>query len=103
MNKVLIKNLQDRKAELQQRIGAVEADFKKGRSQDFSEQTSESENNEVLNEIYHEAKEELLLVEQAIARIEKNTYGFCQQCAEPINPERLKILPYADTCINCAK
>lgn len=103
MNKDVIKNLHDKKAELQQRINAIAADFKKGRSQDFSEQTSESENNEVLNEIHHEAKVELRLVEQAITRIENNEYGFCQQCAELINPERLNILPYTDTCINCAK
>lgn len=103
MNKAILNELLEKKVELNQRINAIEADFKKGRSQDFSEQTSENENNEVLNEIHHEAKIELNLVNQAITRFENNEYGICSQCTEAINPERLRILPYIDTCINCAK
>jgi len=103
MSKDILSNLLDKKVELEQRINAIEADFRKGRSQDFSEQTSENENNEVLNEIHHEAKLELNLVEQAITRSENNEYGFCSQCTQEINPERLRILPYINTCIDCAK
>lgn len=103
MNKTILQDLLTKRAELQKRISAIEADFKKGRSQDFSEQTVENENNEVLNEIHHEAKVELLLVNQAVTRFENEEYGLCAQCAEPIHPERLKILPYIDTCIECAK
>ncbi|MBA6390100.1 TraR/DksA family transcriptional regulator [Colwellia sp. BRX10-3] len=103
MNKENLNNLFNKRIELQQRISAVEDDFRKGRSQDFSEQTSENENNEVLNEIYHQAKLELTLVEQAITRNENSEYGFCSQCNQAINPDRLRILPYIDTCSNCAK
>lgn len=103
MNTLILKDLLEKKVELQRRINAIEADFKKGRSQDFSEQTSENENNEVLNEIHHEAKIELNLVNQAITRFENNEYGLCSECTEAINPERLKVLPYINTCINCAK
>ena len=103
MLKDILKDLVDKQAELEKRISAIEADFRKGRSQDFSEQTVENENNEVLNEIHHEAKVELALVNQAIEKIEKDEYGFCDSCGESINPERLKILPYIDTCINCAE
>tara|TARA_R110002124_G_scaffold270191_5_gene438505 strand:- start:14287 stop:14598 length:312 start_codon:yes stop_codon:yes gene_type:complete len=103
MSKDIIRNLLDKKVELQQRINAIEADFSKGRSQDFAEQTSENENNEVLSEIHIEAQRELNLINQAITRFENNKYGFCSQCKQKINPERLKVLPYIDTCINCAK
>jgi RNA polymerase-binding transcription factor DksA len=103
MDKEILSSLLEKKFELQRRISAIEADFRKGRSQDFSEQTCENENNEVLNEIHHEAKIELGLIKQALTRFDNNEYGFCSQCAEVINPERLKILPYIDTCIDCAK
>jgi RNA polymerase-binding transcription factor DksA len=103
MNKAILNNLLEKKVELQRRVDAIEADFKKGRSPDFSEQTTENENNEVLNEIHHEAKLELSLVKQAITRFENDEYGICCQCTDAINPERLKVLPYIDTCINCAK
>ena len=95
MNNVILNNLFEKKVELQQRVDAIEADF--------SEQITENENNEVLNEIHHEAKLELGLINHAIARFENDEYGICSQCTEAINPDRLKVLPYIDTCINCAK
>lgn len=103
MNKEILNNLLEKRVELQRRVDAIEADFKKGRSSDFAEQTTENENNEVLNEIHHEAKLELQLVNQAIIRFENDEYGICSQCSEAIKPERLKVLPYTNTCINCAK
>ncbi|WP_448565801.1 TraR/DksA family transcriptional regulator [Thalassotalea ganghwensis] len=98
----LITTLENKKEQLVTRISAIEADFKKGRSADFSEQTTERENDEVLDEIHHEAKVELKLVSDALQRIEQGNYGICCQCQETISKERLMALPYTDTCINCA-
>jgi RNA polymerase-binding transcription factor DksA len=102
-NQQIHTSLTLKQSELVKRINAIEADVKKGRSQDFAEQTTESENDEVLDEIHHEAKAELSLVNQAILRIEQNNYGNCSNCDEPINPDRLTALPYTNTCINCAQ
>jgi len=95
--------LQDKKTQLTQRIAAIEHDFQKGRSQDFSEQTTECENDQVLDEIHHEAKTELQQVNAALLRIEQGKYGLCTECAEDIAPQRLQALPYTDTCIRCAQ
>jgi RNA polymerase-binding transcription factor DksA len=103
MSEQLTKTLKDKQVELTTRIAAIEADFKKGRSADFSEQTTESENDEVLDEIHHEAKTELLLVRKAILKLENGQYGTCESCDDNINPERLKVLPYTSTCFKCAK
>jgi RNA polymerase-binding transcription factor DksA len=103
MTEQLASILKDKQVELTTRIAAIEADFKKGRSADFSEQTTESENDEVLDEIHHEAKIELSLVSNAITKLENGNYGTCEQCDEAINPDRLKALPYSTTCIKCAK
>ena len=51
--------LHTKEQELAIRIVTIENDFKKGRSQDFAEQTTETENDQVLDEIHHEAKREL--------------------------------------------
>ena len=40
-------------------------------------------------------------IEAAIARITTGSYGTCEQCGRPINPERLEALPYATLCIAC--
>lgn len=95
--------LQAKQAELQQRITAIGNDFRKGRSADFAEQTSESENDEVLENIRIEAKFELQQVNDALARIDNQHYGFCAKCAEKIAPQRLAALPYVTTCINCSE
>jgi len=92
-----------KKKQLEQRIHAIEADFKKGRSANFSEQTTESENNEVLDEIHHEAVIELTLIDEALQRIDDEKYGLCTGCEEKIESKRLAILPYTDTCIHCAQ
>jgi len=96
-------SLLDKKKQLEQRIHAIEADFKKGRSTNFSEQITESENSEVLDEIHHEAVIELTLISEALQRIDDDKYGLCTGCEEQIEPKRLAILPYTDTCIHCAQ
>ena len=94
--------LEDKLIQLTKRITAIEADFHKGRSQDFSEQATETENDGVLDEIHHEAKLELSLVKSALKRINDGLYGSCIECDEPINPDRLSALPYTAKCIKCA-
>ena len=98
----ITNNLQAKEKELVTRIIAIENDFKKGRSPDSSEQTVETENDQVLDEIHHEAKRELQQVKDALVRINNGNYGRCQHCDESINPQRLTALPYINTCINCA-
>ncbi|XQW85250.1 TraR/DksA family transcriptional regulator [Thalassotalea piscium] len=95
--------LKDKKVELTKRVDAIEADFKKGRSADFTEQNTESENDEVLDEIHHEAKVELQLVNEALQRLENGLYGKCSECEGDISSERLLALPYTKKCINCAQ
>ncbi len=42
-------------------------------------------------------------VERAIVRAERGTYGICERCRNPISEERLKAMPSATHCIDCAK
>ena len=44
-------------------------------------------------------QQELTEVEHALHRIEDGTYGVCEICGEPINPERLEARPAATLCI----
>ena len=40
-------------------------------------------------------------IDEALARLEAGTYGFCERCGEPIDFARLKALPSASLCIRC--
>jgi DnaK suppressor protein len=45
----------------------------------------------------------LAQIEAAVRRIEQGVYGLCERCGQAINPERLQVLPYATTCLDCAR
>jgi DnaK suppressor protein len=38
-------------------------------------------------------------IDTALARMEAGTYGRCDACGGPIEPERLEALPYATLCL----
>jgi len=40
-------------------------------------------------------------IEAALRRIEAGTFGLCQSCGQPIAPERLEALPWAQDCVAC--
>jgi DnaK suppressor protein len=42
-------------------------------------------------------------IEAALERIAAGTYGRCRNCEEEISPSRLKVLPTATLCIDCAE
>ncbi len=53
--------------------------------------------------IEHEMEESLMEIDAALERIEKGTYGFCQNCKQVISLERLEVMPEATECIKCEK
>ncbi len=40
---------------------------------------------------------------QALDRLKAGTYGICERCGKPINPERLAVLPDTTLCMACAQ
>ena len=49
-----------------------------------------------------QVQHQLTEVEAAIDRLAAGTYGFCEQCGQPIAGARLEARPTARTCIKCA-
>ena len=41
----------------------------------------------------------LAAIDAALKRIDNGTYGRCDRCGQPIEPERLEALPWATLCI----
>ena len=46
-------------------------------------------------------KRKLAQIDDAIDRIEENTYGLCEECGIKIPKARLKVLPFAKYCVEC--
>lgn len=46
---------------------------------------------------------ELQEIQEALRRIREGTYGICRRCKNPIEKERLEILPTTTLCQRCAQ
>ncbi len=46
-------------------------------------------------------RQKLQQIDNAFVRLEEGTYGFCEECGEPINPKRLRAVPFARSCVDC--
>jgi len=44
---------------------------------------------------------QLMLVDEALLRIEDDEYGVCQNCESEINQKRLAAIPWARYCLDC--
>ena len=42
-------------------------------------------------------------LERALSQAQSGEYGICQECGEPIHPDRLEVLPGTTVCIRCAR
>lgn len=40
-------------------------------------------------------------IQEALTRIEDQTYGICQDCQTPISIKRLEAVPWASYCVRC--
>jgi RNA polymerase-binding protein DksA len=92
--------------QLTHRIAAIDSDVhhrKEPVEKDFAEQVTQRENDDVLGAIDVESQQTVRLIDAALARIKNGTYGICSVCGEEIAEKRLEALPYATTCIKCAK
>ena len=89
-------------AELCARLEAVETALDEPTNADLNDQAIELEDDEVLEAVGRASQKELVLLQQALGRIEKGTYGICHNCDEEISFARLKAVPFAILCHNCA-
>lgn len=46
-------------------------------------------------------RKQLLMVEDALNRIDRGEFGYCQQCGEEISTKRLEVQPWARHCVRC--
>ena len=49
--------------------------------------------------ILEEVEAELHDIERALRRLDDGTYGICEHCSTPIDPERLEAVPAARFCV----
>ncbi len=45
----------------------------------------------------------LRAIDRALQQMDNGTYGICESCGKPIEPERLELIPWTNVCAECAR
>ena len=94
------------KSELERRLVAINLDVRNETnpvSSDSGEQTTERQNDEVIDALGNSARAELASINKALSRIDSGEYFECEECGEPISKERLGSIPHTSLCVKCAE
>jgi len=100
----IAKKLQDSRSELLDRLELTERVWSEmqERQIEYEERATNDALSVPLADLSDQDVRELLRIDKALSKIAENTYGFCESCGRPISPVRLKLLPEAEWCVECA-
>lgn len=96
--------LEQRRAELTEQYSKElrrSRDMKEDGAEDYADVAFSSYTKEFLLSLSDMDRGELILVEEAIRRLETDEFGVCQECDENIAEKRLLAVPWARYCIQC--
>ena len=96
------RQLEARRDELTGRLARIEGELDQPLSDNFSEQATEREDEEVLEDLGAAGLREVRMIEAALDRIENGSYGTCARCGDPIGEDRLDVVPATPLCRDCA-
>ncbi|KKS65458.1 MAG: Transcriptional regulator, TraR/DksA family [Parcubacteria group bacterium GW2011_GWC1_43_12] len=108
------KQLEERKNKLEEELSSiakkdplVKNDYD-AKFPDYGTQSSDEEAFEVASYESNLSMEQALEIKlaeikAALERIEKGTYGRCENCQEEIDEKRLEAMPEAKICVKCNK
>lgn len=94
--------LEGQKRLLEERLGRIKANVRRGFDADSAEMARELEDREVVDALGNEATAEIARISAALSRIDAGEFGICLDCGDSIPTERLAAAPYVERCIDCA-
>lgn len=98
------KKLLERKEEIIAKLSEVYNESKEvesGIAQDIVDRAESSYTKEFLLSLSDTERAQLFMIDDALRRIEKDEYGFCQMCGKNISKKRLDAVPWSPYCIEC--
>ena len=97
---LLLKKRQDLMRAYAISKGDSQAELDNG-TEDYVDYAVNSYAREFLLSLTELDRKHLLLVEEALNRIDRGEYGYCQQCGEDVAVKRLEAQPWARHCLRC--
>jgi DnaK suppressor protein len=104
--KELRKGLEERRDQLLDQLESLEEELKyldQSRPPELSEEAQEEAAANSLVALTKQERRELTDIQNALGKLDKDTYGKCERCSREITEPRLKALPMVRYCISCQK
>jgi DnaK suppressor protein len=98
------KLLEQKKAELSNELAkarSAEEESNEEATQDIADKAVSSYTREFLYSLTDGERTVLLQIDEALARIDDGTYGFCANCGAVMNEKRLTAVPWTPYCVDC--
>ncbi len=70
-------------------------------AQDIADKAANSYTKEFLFSLSNAERDTLALVDEALARIDSKSYGYCATCESEMEKKRLEAVPWAKYCVLC--
>ena len=90
--------LETRRKYLIMRLENIEDELDQPANRNWDDDATESEQDEVLEDLGVSGQDEIKAIDAALKRIEDGSYGYCVVSGEKISEERLELLPHTPFC-----
>jgi DnaK suppressor protein len=70
-------------------------------AQDMADRATSAYTKEFAYSLSESDRKTLVLIDEALSRLDAGTYGTCVHCAQPVQEKRLEAVPWARHCLDC--
>ena len=70
-------------------------------AQDMADRATSAYTKEFAYSLSESDRKTLILIDEALERLDAGTYGVCVHCAAPVQDKRLEAVPWARHCLDC--
>lgn len=70
-------------------------------AQDMADRATSAYTKEFAYSLSESDNKVLILIEEALSRLETGTYGTCVHCSLPVQEKRIEAVPWARHCLDC--
>ena len=104
------KLIEEERERVLQRLGMIEEEIQGINSRDTGNQSYSNHMADIGSDAMEQEQaflhasqgtDYLIALEEALRRVDKGTYGVCEECEEKIPPRRLEAFLAAPTCVKC--
>ena len=96
-----VRRLREEIARAEAELNELLRDSGEGSGDDQADAGSKTFEREHEMSMANNARDLLLQIEHALARIANGSYGMCESCGQPIGKARLQAFPRATLCVSC--